>query len=213
MQEDALIQSNEDLDKYTISDWKQFKFLQRNPVGSLVMRSPVIHAFHNDSLKDVVVKIVQNQISLIPVFDSSSHDASSMPILTLASLPEILEYIYETCQEPIGTLPLLEQPISRIPIGTWLPGTGRSDHCVMAFSKLDDPVACAFQIFLQAKTSSITVVNRNGSLIDVFSRSDFLTLTKGDVSAHAQLHQMTIHAPSECSQLFKRNNCKYNKSL
>ncbi|XP_039133433.1 sucrose nonfermenting 4-like protein isoform X2 [Dioscorea cayenensis subsp. rotundata] len=193
LQEDALIQSNEDLDKCTISDWKQFKFQQRNPVGSLAMQSPVIHASHSDSLKDVVVKIVQNQISSIPVFDPSSGDASSIPILTLASLPEILKYISERCQDPMRILPLLEQPISRIPIGTWLPGTGgRSDGHVVAFLKFDEPVTSAFQIFLQAKISSIPVVDCHGSLIDVFSRSDILTLTKGDVSAHAQLDQLTM---------------------
>ncbi|KAJ0973514.1 hypothetical protein J5N97_021473 [Dioscorea zingiberensis] len=63
----------------------------------------------------------------------------------------------------------------------------------MALIGFGDPITSAFQLFLKGRISSIPVVDGSGSLIDVFSLSDFLTLPKGDASAYVQVHQMTMH--------------------
>lgn len=48
----------------------------------------------DDSLKDVALKILQNDVATVPVIRSSSEDGSFPDILYLASLSEILKCIF-----------------------------------------------------------------------------------------------------------------------
>ncbi|KAF5939782.1 hypothetical protein HYC85_024041 [Camellia sinensis] len=75
----------------------------------------------DENLKDVALKILQNNVATVPVIHSSSGDASIPQLLHLASLSGILKC---TLNILLGTLPMLQLPICAIPLGTWVPGIG-----------------------------------------------------------------------------------------
>ncbi|KAJ0988719.1 hypothetical protein J5N97_007075 [Dioscorea zingiberensis] len=204
LQENVLVLAEEELDNYTVSAWKEVKFQQSSngPVG--MHRRPVIHASDQDSLKDVALKIVQNEISSLPVFKSSLQDTSCMPLLTLACLPGVLKYIFTHYRDAITSLPLLQHPICSIPMGTWLPETGRGNGQQLAILGNNSPLSSALQLLLEGRVSSIPIVDDSGSLIDTYSRSDILALANGDMYAHIQPHQMTMHQALQ--QVYQANS-------
>ncbi|KAJ0973513.1 hypothetical protein J5N97_021472 [Dioscorea zingiberensis] len=95
LQKNAATHSNEELASYTISDWKQFKLQHRNSVWPSTIHSSIMHhVTEKDCLKDLAVKIIQNEISSVPMLESSSsHNGSCVPLLIVVSLPDILKYI------------------------------------------------------------------------------------------------------------------------
>ncbi|XP_039126505.1 sucrose nonfermenting 4-like protein isoform X1 [Dioscorea cayenensis subsp. rotundata] len=203
LQENVLVLAEEELDNYTVSAWKEIKFQQNSngPVG--MHRRPVIHASDQECLKDVALKIVRNEISSLPVFKSSSQD-TCMPLLTLACLPGVLKYIFTHYREPIIALPLLQHPICRIPLGTWLLETGRGNGRQLAMLGSNSPLSSALQLLLEGRISTIPIVDDSGSLVDIYSRSDILALAKGDMYAHIQPHQMTMHQALQ--QVYQANS-------
>ncbi|GAB2290559.1 AMP-activated serine/threonine-protein kinase regulatory subunit [Dionaea muscipula] len=85
--------TEEELETYTILDWKDGKshiIRQIDGDGGLYPRR-LIHVRTYDSLKDVALKILQNKVSTVPVIHSSSPDGSYPQLLHLASLSGILK--------------------------------------------------------------------------------------------------------------------------
>ncbi|RQO89932.1 hypothetical protein POPTR_005G029300v4 [Populus trichocarpa] len=74
-----------------------------------------------DSMKDVSLKILQNSVSTVPIIHSASQDGSFPQLLNLASLSGILKCICRYFRHSAGSLPILQQPICSIPLGTWVP--------------------------------------------------------------------------------------------
>ncbi|KAK1282743.1 Sucrose nonfermenting 4-like protein [Acorus calamus] len=170
--------ANEELEMHQIFDWKEGKahtYPQSNGPMS-PSRRPIIQASPNDSLKDVALKIVRNNISTVPL-TYSVPDGSCPMLLSVASLSEILQYIFRHFRHVNGTVPLLQQPIYAIGLGTWAAqASGEIASCSrrqLTIMQHNAPLSSALNLFMEAQISSIPVVDDNGSLLDVYSRRLF----------------------------------------
>ncbi|KAL5975333.1 AMP-activated serine/threonine-protein kinase regulatory subunit [Asimina triloba] len=113
--------TEEELETHTIIAWKEGKFQFNRQFGghSGQFQRRLIHGGPYDSLKDVAVKILQNRVSTVPIIHSSSQDGSLPELLHLASLSGILKCICRHFRHSSASLPILQQPINAIPLGTW----------------------------------------------------------------------------------------------
>ncbi|KAG1371190.1 putative potassium transporter 2 [Cocos nucifera] len=85
--------TEEELETHTISAWKEAKqqlHRQMDTHGRAFQRQ-LIHAGPYDSLKDVALKILQNEVATVPIIHSSSSDGSFPQLLHVASLSGILK--------------------------------------------------------------------------------------------------------------------------
>ncbi|XP_059643248.1 sucrose nonfermenting 4-like protein isoform X2 [Cornus florida] len=180
---------NEQLEMHTISAWKEVKFqLHREAVGptQLLHRRPLIQAGPDESLKDVALRILQNKISTVPVIHSM-QDGSCPQLLHIACLSGILKYMCRLLRQRLGNLPLLQQPIGTLHLGTWRE-VGRSGRVLLSL-RPTDPLSSALNLLIEGKISSVPIVDDKGALINVYSRSDITSLAKGNVYARIQLDQ------------------------
>ncbi|KAF5955823.1 hypothetical protein HYC85_008679 [Camellia sinensis] len=124
----------EELETHTISAWKDAKsYLSRQIDGNgRLFPRQLVHAGPDENLKDVSLKILQNNVATVSVIHLSSGNASIPQLLHLASLSGILkckfpeqELVY--FKRSFGTLPMLQLPICAIPLGTWVPGIGETN--------------------------------------------------------------------------------------
>lgn len=191
--------AEEELERHSVSAWKESKLqLYRNNNASVgAIPRPLIHVSDLEYLNDAVLKILQNEISMVPIFKSSLQEDFFMPLLNLAGLSGILKYICIHFAEDIGSVPFLRYPISAIPLGTWLPGSGRFSGRQLAMLQRDAPFHAALDLLLEAKVSSIPIVDDNGTLIDLYSRSDIMALAKDDTYSHIRLDQITVEQALE----------------
>ncbi|KAG6750490.1 hypothetical protein POTOM_044986 [Populus tomentosa] len=194
--------TEEELETHTISAWKEGKMhLSRQIDGSgRAYSKHLIHAGPYDSLKDVASKILQNSISTVPILHSSAHDGSFPQLLHLASLSGILKCICRYFRHSAGSLPILQQPICSIPLGTWVPKIGEPNRRPFAMLKPNASLGAALSLLVQANVSSIPIVNDNDSLLDVYSRSDITALAKDKAYAQIHLDEISIHQALQLGQ-------------
>ncbi|XP_023748461.1 sucrose nonfermenting 4-like protein isoform X1 [Lactuca sativa] len=175
----------------TISAWKEGK-LQ-------LQRRPLIKVDPDDSLSDVAIRILQNHISAIPVV--YVQQGSTCPqLLHVACLSGLLEHICRHFERRINYLPLLQHSIGGLPLGTWIREIGgvRELRTFPPNYLLSD----AYRLLIDERISSVPIVDDKGALIDIFSRSDVISLAKGNAYVHVQLDQTTI---SQALQLVDKN--------
>ncbi|KAI5660342.1 hypothetical protein M9H77_29135 [Catharanthus roseus] len=130
----------------------------------------------DESLKDVALRIIQNKISAVPIL-SSTQDGSCPQLLCMACLGGILK-----CAKPVGDLPL----------GTWAREVGGRSNRLLLTLRASDPLSSALNLLIQAEVSSIPIVDDNGTLINVYCRSDITSLATGNLFARVQLDQTNI---------------------
>ncbi|OVA09714.1 CBS domain [Macleaya cordata] len=187
--------TNEELEMHTISAWKEGKVqLNREPDGSVQqpLTRPLIQASPHESLKDVAQKILQNKISTVPIINLP-QDGSYPQLLHLACLPGILKQICRHFRHSPGSLPLLQQPVGRLLLGTWVRGGGEPNGCRLTMLRPNDPLSSALSLLIEDQVSSIPIVDDNGSLLDVYTRSDITSLAKDSAYARIRLDQTSIH--------------------
>ncbi|XP_011023639.1 PREDICTED: sucrose nonfermenting 4-like protein [Populus euphratica] len=194
--------TEEELETHTISAWKEGKMhLSRQIDGSgRAYSKHLIHAGPYDSLKDVASKFLQNSISTVPILHSSAQDGSFPQLLHLASLSGILKCICRYFRHSAGSLPILQQPICSIPLGTWVPKIGEPNRRPFAMLKPNASLGAALSLLVQANVSSIPIVNDNDSLLDVYSRSDITALAKDKAYAQIHLDEISIHQALQLGQ-------------
>ncbi|KAF8390767.1 hypothetical protein HHK36_025295 [Tetracentron sinense] len=226
--------TSEELEMHSISAWKEEKSqLHRKSDGSILPSccSPLIQvrvlfciwnfcglllekldvityvwimlADPQESLKDVALRILQNKISTVPVIHST-QDGSCQQLLHLACLPGILKHICRHFRHSPGTMPLLQQAVGSLPLGTWVPEIGRASGCQLTTLQPGAPLSSALSLLIEAQISSIPIVDDNGSLLDVYSRSDITSLAKSNVYARIQLDQTNMHQALQLA--FEANN-------
>ncbi|KAF3962418.1 hypothetical protein CMV_013057 [Castanea mollissima] len=164
--------------------------VMRNGLFPSVDLGNVLEAGPNDCLKDVALKILQNKVATVPIIHFSSQDGSVPQLLHLASLSGILKCIYRYFRHSSSSLPILQQPICSIPCGTWVPKIG--DSKPFAMLRPNASLSTALALLVQAGVSSIPIVDDNGSLLDIYSRSDITALAKDKVYAQIHLDEMSI---------------------
>ncbi|XP_015570619.1 sucrose nonfermenting 4-like protein [Ricinus communis] len=194
--------TEEELETHTISAWKEGKLHLNRQIdgdGRAYPRS-LIHAGPYDSLKDVALKILQNNVSTIPIIHSSSRDGSFPQLLHLASLSGILKCICRHFRHSASSLPVLQQPICSIPLGTWVPKIGESNVRPFAMLRPNASLGDALSLLVQAEVSSIPIVDDNDSLLDIYSRSDITALAKDKAYAQIHLDKISIHQALQLGQ-------------
>ncbi|WJX77401.1 hypothetical protein P8452_60716 [Trifolium repens] len=153
-------------------------------VGSLTVFSTLfgysftMQAGPYDNLKDIAMKILQKEVSTVPIIHSSSEDGSFPQLLHLASLSGILKCICRYFRNCSSSLPILQLPICAIPVGTWVPKIGESNRRPLAVFRPSSSLASALNLLVQAQASSIPIVDDNDSLLDIYCRSDIMALAK-----------------------------------
>nr|GMD40510.1 sucrose nonfermenting 4-like protein [Ipomoea batatas] len=209
--------TEEELETHTISAWKDGKLrLNRQIDGNLRSYSrPLIHSGPYDSLKDVALRLLQNKVSTVPIIHSSSPDGSFPQMLHLASLSGILKCICRHFRHSSGSLPILQQPICSIPVGTWVPKIGEPNGKPVAMLRPNASLGAALSLLVQAEVSSIPIVDDNDSLLDIYCRSDITALAKDRAYAQIHLDELSIHQAlqlrqdaSSSSELFNGQRCQ-----
>ncbi|URE34663.1 CBS domain containing membrane protein [Musa troglodytarum] len=194
--------TEEELEIHTISAWKEGKhqtYGQSDEHGRPLQRH-IVHAGPYDSLKDVALKILQNKVSTVPIIHSSAQDGSFPQLLHLASLSEILRCIGRHFKHFSSSLPMLQQPICKFPLGTWLPRIGDQSGRPIAMLRANASLSSALSLLVQAEVSAIPIVDENDSLVDTYSRSDITALAKDTVYAKMHLDEMSIHQALQLGQ-------------
>ncbi|XP_041026903.1 sucrose nonfermenting 4-like protein isoform X4 [Juglans microcarpa x Juglans regia] len=187
--------TEEELETHTISAWKEEKaYLNRqNDLHGRAFPRRLIHASPYDNLKDVVLKILQNEVATVPVICSSSEDGLFPQLLHLASLSGILKCVCRYFKHCASSLPILQLPICAIPVGTWAPQIGESNRRPLAMLRPSASLSSALNLLVQAQVSSVPIVDDNDSLLDVYCRSDITALARDRAYTHINLDEMTIH--------------------
>ncbi|XP_073113917.1 sucrose nonfermenting 4-like protein [Elaeis guineensis] len=194
--------TEEELETHTISAWKEAKqqlHRQMDTHGRTFQRQ-LIHAGPYDSLKDVALKILQNEVATVPIIHSSSSDGSFPQLLHVASLSGILKCICRHFKHCSSSLPILQQPICTIPLGTWVPKIGEPNGRPLAMLRPNATLSAALSLLVQARVSSIPIVDDNDSLLDTYSRSDITALAKDRAYAYIHLDEMSIHQALQLGQ-------------
>ncbi|KAF5961660.1 hypothetical protein HYC85_002869 [Camellia sinensis] len=156
----------------------------------------VVQAGPDKNLKDVALKILQNNVATVSVIHSSSGNASIPQLLHLASLSGILKCICRYFKHSFGTLPMLQLPICAIPLGTWVSGIRETNRWPLAMLRPRSSLGLALSLLVQAQVSSIPIVDDNDSLLNVYSQSDINALAKDKIYTHINLEEMTINQSS-----------------
>ncbi|XP_031395747.1 sucrose nonfermenting 4-like protein isoform X2 [Punica granatum] len=194
--------TEEELETHTIAAWKEGKaYMNRQIDGhGRAFSRPLVHAGPYDNLKDIALKILQNDVATVPIIHSVSEDGSFPQLLHMASLSGILRCICRYFRHCSSSLPVLQQPIYAIQIGTWVPKIGESNRWPLAILRPSASLSAALNLLIQAQVSSIPIVDDNDSLLDIYCRSDITALAKDKAYTHINLNEMTIHQALQLGQ-------------
>ncbi|KAL3843954.1 hypothetical protein ACJIZ3_001357 [Penstemon smallii] len=194
--------TEEELETHTIYAWKEGKaHLDRQIAGNLGTYSRhLVHAGPSDSLKDVALKLLQSKVSTVPIIHSSSQDDSYPHLLHLASLSGILKCICRHFKHSSSSLPILQQPICSIAMGTWVPKIGVSNGNPIVLLRPNASLSAALSLLVEADVSSIPIVDENDSLVDIYCRSDITALAKDRAYAQVHLDDLSIHQAIQLGQ-------------
>lgn len=195
--------TEEELETHTISAWKEGKSHRNGQIDDGSGRSYARHlidAGPYDSLKDVALRILQTKVATVPIIHSTSQDGSFPQLLHLASLSGILKCICRHFKHSSSSLPILQQPICSIPLGTWVPKIGDANRQLFAMLRPNASLSAALSLLVQAEVSSIPIVDDNDSLLDIYSRSDITALAKDKAYAQIHLDEMSIHQALQLGQ-------------
>ncbi|MBA0827169.1 hypothetical protein Goarm_011964, partial [Gossypium armourianum] len=126
---------------------------------------------------------------------STSQDGSFPQLLHLATLH---------FKHSASSLPILQQPICSIPLGTWVPNIGEPNGRPLAMLRPNATLGAALSLLIQAcfaaEVSSIPIVDKNDSLLDIYSRSDITALAKDKAYAQIHLDEMSVHQALQLGQ-------------
>ncbi|KAG4176764.1 hypothetical protein ERO13_A11G265800v2 [Gossypium hirsutum] len=194
--------TEEELETHTISAWKEGKVHLSRQIDGNARSYPrcLVPAGPYDSLKDVVLKILRSKVAMVPIIHSASQDGSFPQLLNLATLSEVLKCILRHFKHSSSSLPILQQPVCSIPLGTWVPKIGESNGQLLAMLRPNASLGAALSLLVQADVSSIPIVDENDSLLDVYSRSDITALAKDKAYAQIRLDEMSIHQALQLCQ-------------
>ncbi|CAJ1960850.1 unnamed protein product [Sphenostylis stenocarpa] len=179
--------TQEQLETHTIAAWKEGKLQLSRTLESNGGSYPWQFVHISSS------SIRGQEVSTIPIIHSSSEDGSFPQLLHLASLSGILKGICRHFKHSLSSLPILQLPVGSIPLGTWMPTVGEPNGRPLAMLRPSASLGAALSMFVEAKVSSIPIVDDNDSLLDIYSRSDITALAKDKAYARTSLDEISIH--------------------
>ncbi|OIS97731.1 PREDICTED: sucrose nonfermenting 4-like protein isoform X1 [Nicotiana attenuata] len=203
--------TNDELERHTVSAWKYRKFqLHAEVSGPMIPpnRRVLLQAGPDDSLKDVALLLLHNKISAVPLLHSP-EDESCVQLLHTACLAGISQHICRHFRHSLEYLPLLKQPVGNLPLGTWAREVGgRASSRVLLTLYSRDLLSSALKLLIEGQVSSIPILDDDGALVNVYSRSDVTSLARGNVYARFRLDQMTMAQVLEVLDEASRDRCR-----
>eukprot|EP00192_Tetraselmis_astigmatica_P003438 CAMPEP_0117653972 /NCGR_PEP_ID=MMETSP0804-20121206/3489_1 /TAXON_ID=1074897 /ORGANISM="Tetraselmis astigmatica, Strain CCMP880" /LENGTH=551 /DNA_ID=CAMNT_0005460209 /DNA_START=679 /DNA_END=2334 /DNA_ORIENTATION=+ len=194
--------SEQEMDEHTIKHMREEAALLGNSAESLV------HCQPDDSLKVVAQTLFEAGHSMAPVLTSdaagsASEDGSKIPnLLHVATISGVLACLLRHFRASLSSLPLLSHPLGSLPLGSWIAGVeeegeetkerGAKKIGHLQTVGLNTPLTTALQLLLEKGISSLPVVDDNGMLLDVYSRSDITMLAKGNAYSRLQYEDLTV---------------------
>ncbi|KAI8023225.1 Sucrose nonfermenting 4-like protein [Camellia lanceoleosa] len=161
----------EELETHTILAWKEGKSHLNRQINGSGRSYPrrLVHAGPYDSLKDVALKILQNKVATVPIIHSSSCDGSfhsyyirfsrilkcklflvcCLRAYDLLLTCDLLFGILGHFRYSSGSLPILQQPIGSLPLGTWVPKIGESNGQPFAMLRPNASLSAALSLLVQ----------------------------------------------------------------
>uniref|UniRef100_A0A1D1Y7C6 Sucrose nonfermenting 4-like protein n=1 Tax=Anthurium amnicola TaxID=1678845 RepID=A0A1D1Y7C6_9ARAE len=194
--------TEEELETHTISAWKEGKQQLHGEVHGHArpFGRNLISAGPYDSLKDIALKILQNEVATVPIIHSSAQDGLFPQLLHVASLSGILKCICRHFRHSSNSLPILQQPICAFRLGTWIPKIGETNGRPLAMLRPNASLGSALSLLVQARVSSIPIVDDNDSLLDLYCRSDITALAKDRAYAQFHLDELSVHQALQLGQ-------------
>lgn len=138
-----------------------------------------------DSLKEVALKILQNKVATVPIIHSTGLAGSCQEILYLASLSDILKckhFLHSLGKElwfianlnlfsgicrhfkhSSSSLPILQQPVSSIQLGTWVPRIGEANGRPFAMLRPTASLGSALALLVQG---DLTLFQQPAIMVD-----------------------------------------------
>ncbi|KAJ8536128.1 hypothetical protein K7X08_034529 [Anisodus acutangulus] len=187
----------DELEMHTVSTWKYRKF-QLHAAVSGAMIPPNRRVL----LQCTELPFFFFKISAVPILHSP-EDGSHSQLLHTACLAGILKHICRHFRHSLEYLPLLQQPVRNLPLGTWVREVGGSRVLLTLHNR--DFLSSALKII---NRSSIPIIDDNGALINVYSRSDITSLARGNVYARFRLDQMIMTQVLEVLDEASHDRCR-----
>eukprot|EP00201_Polytomella_parva_P022963 CAMPEP_0175046128 /NCGR_PEP_ID=MMETSP0052_2-20121109/4848_1 /TAXON_ID=51329 ORGANISM="Polytomella parva, Strain SAG 63-3" /NCGR_SAMPLE_ID=MMETSP0052_2 /ASSEMBLY_ACC=CAM_ASM_000194 /LENGTH=614 /DNA_ID=CAMNT_0016309819 /DNA_START=1556 /DNA_END=3400 /DNA_ORIENTATION=- len=176
---------------------------------------PLVYVKPQDRLNSVVEVLFRHKCSMAPVFTENPNDlnAEIPAVLHLATISGVLACLMRHFRASLASLPLLAQPLSSLPLGTWSPdaAAAHADFAAAIEAKdshphaqrwkrvqvlhtvtLATPLTSALAVLLDAGVSALPVVDEHRSLIDVYARSDITQLCRGNAYNRLQWEDVTV---------------------
>mmetsp|Transcript_25163 Transcript_25163/g.44873 ORF Transcript_25163/g.44873 Transcript_25163/m.44873 type:complete len:551 (-) Transcript_25163:58-1710(-) len=197
--------SEQEMDRHTI------KHL-REEIAAGGGTSDLVHCRPDDSLRTVVQILYEGGHSMAPILssDPNAEDGSIPNLLHIATVSGVLACLLRHFRASLSSLPLLSHPLGTLPLGTWV-GTpevgveegggvvgehsgkgGRKHVSHLNTVTAGTPLTNALQMLLDKGISSLPVVNEQGVLMDIYSRSDITMLAKGNAYSRLQWEDVTV---------------------
>lgn len=205
--------SEAEMDQHTIRGLREELNHEGRPPKPLVSVSP------DDTLQHVVKTLYNNHCNMAPVLRKKSADESNQDlprerqdVLHNATLGGVLACVVRHFRSSLASLPLLNQPLHMLPIGTWCPesdvvlaengfNAGTSSISKDEYPKKVAPLITinpampltqAFGLLLEGGFSCLPVVDDHGVLVDIYAKADITALAKSNAYSRLQFEDVTV---------------------
>ncbi|XP_068593240.1 5'-AMP-activated protein kinase subunit gamma-1-like, partial [Cebidichthys violaceus] len=142
-----------ELEEHKIETWREL-YLQET-------FKPLVHISPAASIFEAVFSLIKNKIHRLPVIDPVSGNA--LYILTHKRILKFLQLF--VCEMPMPLF--MTQTLEDLSVGTFTN---------IAFIHPDTPLITALSVFVRRRVSALPVVDRNGKVVDIYSKFDVINL-------------------------------------
>ncbi|CAN9506203.1 unnamed protein product [Ophioblennius macclurei] len=142
-----------ELEEHKIETWREL-YLQET-------FKPLVHISPDASIFEAVYSLIKNKIHRLPVIDPVSGNA--LYILTHKRILKFLQLF--VCEMPMPAF--MKQTLEELGVGTF---------ANIAFIHPDTPLITALSVFTHRRVSALPVVDRNGKVVDIYSKFDVINL-------------------------------------
>ncbi|KAK9791564.1 hypothetical protein WJX73_004531 [Symbiochloris irregularis] len=193
-----------EMDQHTVRAMRDAAQAEGKPHRRLVWLTPA-HSLH-----DVIVRLFETRSSMAPVLSSDpAGEGQAATLLHIATISGVLACLMRHFRASLASLPLLAQPISALPLGTWCPHSSTHLHTHSASTqglerrdkhrvrevhtvRMDTPLTTALSTLLEAGVSALPVVDERGVLVDMYARSDITQLARSSAYSRLQYEDVTV---------------------
>eukprot|EP01119_Soliformovum_irregulare_P008436 TRINITY_DN21553_c0_g1_i1.p2 TRINITY_DN21553_c0_g1~~TRINITY_DN21553_c0_g1_i1.p2 ORF type:complete len:391 (-),score=99.35 TRINITY_DN21553_c0_g1_i1:1314-2486(-) len=147
----------QELEKHQIKTWREIIATMRGQGGG-----QLIYADPEETLYDASLTLLKYRIHRLPIIDR----AESNSILHIITHYRILSVVMEMVKHKPASF---QSSIGDLPIGTF-------KHVVTVFQ--DTPISVVLTLLAERKISAVPIIDANGFVIDIYSRSDVTALVK-----------------------------------